>query len=67
MRGHKIDPGVSREIIYKDNIVTMTALRGKRSRTLDIRVNKVERTLRHGLAMRIRQLDLFAKSTTQTV
>jgi hypothetical protein len=53
MRRHEIYPSVARKIIYKDNIVAMTPFRHKGSRTPNIGVNKIKRTLGHRLTVRI--------------
>ena len=56
---------MSREVIYKDNILAMTSFGGKGRWAPHIRVNKVKRTPRHCLNMTIRKLDLFTKVTTR--
>jgi len=43
---HKINPCITRMIINKNDIIFMTTLGNKRSRILDIRVNKVKRPSR---------------------
>jgi hypothetical protein len=52
-RRHEIYPSVARKIIYKENIVAMTPFRHEGSRTPNIGVNKIERTLGHRLTVRI--------------
>jgi hypothetical protein len=52
-RRHEIYPSVTREIIYKENIVAMSSFRRERSWTPNIRVNKIKRTLGHRLTARI--------------
>jgi hypothetical protein len=52
-RRHEIYPSVARKIIYKENIVAMTPFQREGSQTPNIGVNKIKRTLRHRLIVRI--------------
>jgi hypothetical protein len=53
MRSHEVKPGIAREIIDKYNIIAMTPLRTKGSRTPYIRMDQIKRMLRHGGTSRI--------------
>jgi hypothetical protein len=53
-RRHEIYPSVTRKIIYKENMVSMTPFRREGSWTPNIGVNKIKRMLGHRLTVRIR-------------
>lgn len=61
---HEVDPSMIRIIINKDHIVSMTPFRNLRSRTTNIRVNKIKRTSRNKITRGIWELQLLAKLTT---
>ena len=66
-RAHKVQPGIARIIIDKDNIVAMTPFGVKGGRSPHIGMDQVKRTLGYRRAGRIRQLNLFAQPAALTM
>ena len=53
---HKVNPGITRIVIDKNNIIPVSALGNKRRGTPYIRMNQIKRTLRPRLTRLIGEL-----------